>query len=61
MDQISRFLILGVLGVGVLSIIVTGFFDLFEGQLLKGLSMIFFGLLLGAGGIKLDRDHLRPR
>ena len=61
MDQISRFLILGVLGVGVVSIIVSGFFDLFEGQPLKGLSMIFFGVFIGAGGIKLDRDHLGPR
>ncbi|OLT06213.1 hypothetical protein BJF77_15780 [Kocuria sp. CNJ-770] len=61
MDQFSRFVILGVLGVGVFSIIVSGFFDLVEGHPFKGISMIFIGVFIGAGGFKLKRDYLRPR
>ncbi|MEX5271906.1 hypothetical protein [Kocuria sabuli] len=61
MERFSRCLILGFPGVGIFSIIVPGFFDLIDGQLLEGLAMIFFGAFIGAGGLKFDRDCLRPR
>jgi hypothetical protein len=61
MERFSRCLFLGFLGVGVFSIIVSGFFDLIEGKLLEGVAMIFFGAFVGAGSLKFDRDHLRPR
>ena len=60
MTQFIRFFVLGVLAIGVFSIIFSGVFNLIEGHVFKGLARVFFGVFIGFGGFKFDRDYLRP-